>query len=70
MKPMHRSKTIWCSLAIAVLGVLYDNLTYVQNLIPEKYYGIVLIAIGVIMAVLRVTTTQAIGEDFVSTDDH
>jgi len=56
----HKSKTMWFSLALVVFGALADNFSYVQNLIDPKYYGISLIAIGIIVAVLRFITTEPI----------
>lgn len=54
---MH-SKTMWFSLALMVLGVIYDNFSYVQNIIDPRLYGIILIAIGVVVAILRFITTM------------
>ena len=59
-KPIHRSKTMWFSLAIVVLGSLMDNFSYLQSVIDERYYGIILVSIGVIVAVLRFATTEPI----------
>ena len=56
----YKSKTMWFSLALVVFGALADNFSYVQNLIDPKYYGISIIAIGVIVAILRFVTTQPI----------
>ena len=53
---MH-SKTMWFSLALMVLGVVYDNFSYVQNIIDPRLYGILLIAIGIIVAILRFVTS-------------
>ena len=53
---MH-SKTMWFSLALVILGVVYDNFSYVENIIDPHLYGILLIAIGIIVAVLRFVTT-------------
>ena len=53
---MH-SRTMWFSLALVILGVVYDNFSYVQNLIDPRLYGVLLIAIGVIVAILRFITT-------------
>jgi hypothetical protein len=58
MKKMRQSKTMWFSLAMMVLGVVYDNFSYVQNIIDPKYYGSIFIGIGVICAILRWYTTQ------------
>ena len=55
---MIRSKTMWFSLALVVFGALFDNFSYVQNLIDPRYYGFGYIVIGVIVAVLRFITTQ------------
>ena len=55
---MIRSKTMWFSLALVVFGALFDNFSYVQNLIDPRYYGFGYIVIGVIVAILRFITTQ------------
>lgn len=56
----HRSKTMWFSLALVVFGALMDNFSYVQNIIDPRYYGICLIAIGIIVAILRFLTSKPI----------
>ena len=53
---MH-SKTMWFSLALMIVGAVYENFSYVQNIIDPKYYGIILITIGITCAVLRFVTT-------------
>ena len=57
---VHKSKTMWFSLALVIFGALFDNFSYVQNLIDTQYYGICLIAIGIIVAVLRFITNKPI----------
>lgn len=59
---VQKSKTMWFSLALVIFGALFDNFSYVQNSIDPKYYGLCLIAIGIIVAVLRFITTQPLGE--------
>ena len=54
---MH-SKTMWFSLALVILGALYDNFSYIEQLIHPRLYGILLISIGVAVAVLRFVTTM------------
>ena len=54
---MH-SKTMWFSLALVIVGAIYDNFSYLQNIIDPKLYGVVLIGVGVLVAVLRFITTQ------------
>jgi hypothetical protein len=58
---MH-SKTMWFSLALMIVGVVYENFSYVQNIIDPKYYGILLISIGIVCAVLRFVTTLPLDE--------
>ena len=62
MKVMHKSRTMWFSLLLVIFGALFDNLSYVQNSIDPKYYGFILIGIGVIVAILRFVTTQPLDE--------
>ena len=57
---MHQSKTMWFSLLLVIFGALFDNLSYVQNIIDPRYYGLLLITIGVIVAVLRFVTSKPI----------
>ena len=57
-----RSKTMWFSLALVILGVVYDNFSYVENLINPRLYGVLLIGIGVVVAVLRFVTTLPLDE--------
>ena len=59
---MYKSKTMWFSLALVITGSLYDNLSYLQNVINPKYYGIVLVSIGIVCAVLRFYTTQPLDD--------
>ena len=57
---MRQSKTMWFSLLLVIFGALFVNLSYVQNIIDPRYYGLLLITIGVIVAVLRFVTSKPI----------
>jgi hypothetical protein len=57
-KPMWKSRTMWFSFGLMVFGAVYDNFSYVQNIINPSYYGILLIVIGVVVAILRFLTSQ------------
>lgn len=57
MKRMRQSKTMWFSLALVIFGALFDNFSYLQSVISERYYGVLLVSIGIIMAILRFLTT-------------
>ena len=52
-------RTLLVSLAIAIVGVLQS--TDWRSLIPEDRVGPVMVAIGVVMAVLRVATDGPVG---------
>jgi hypothetical protein len=58
---MH-SKTMWFSLLLVILGVVYDNFSYIQNLIDPRLYGVCLILIGITVAVLRFVTTTSLDD--------
>ena len=47
---------------MVILGVVYDNFSYLQDVINPKYYGSIFILIGIICAVLRFYTTQPLDE--------
>ena len=57
---MKRSKTMWFSLFLVVFGALFDNFSYLQSVIDQRYYGVLLVGVGVIVAVLRFLTTGPI----------
>ena len=58
---MH-SRTMWFSLLLVILGALYDNFSYIEQLIDPRLYGILLVCIGIIVAVLRFVTTQSLDD--------
>lgn len=60
MKRMAHSKTMWFSLALVIFGALEAGFPYLQSVIDQKYYGIILVAIGVTVAILRFITTGPI----------
>jgi hypothetical protein len=49
---------MWFSLLLVIFGALFDNFSYIQNLIDPRYYGFGYIVIGIIVAILRFITTQ------------
>jgi hypothetical protein len=53
-----KSRTMWFSFALVVFGALFDNFSYLQSAIDQRYYGIILVIIGVIVAILRFLTTR------------
>jgi len=63
VKQMAKSRTMWFSLALMVVGAVYENFSYLQNVIDPKYYGIILLCIGVTCAVLRFYTTMPLDKE-------
>lgn len=61
-KSMYKSRTMWFSLALMIVGAVYENFSYVQNIIDPKYYGTILISIGIVCAILRFVTTLPLDE--------
>lgn len=56
----RKSKTMWFSLALVIFGALLDNFSYLQDAIDQRYYGIILVCVGIVVAILRFVTTQPI----------
>jgi uncharacterized membrane protein len=56
--PAFKSKTLWFSLALAVLGAIEMQ----AQIIPEAYRGISLVVIAGVTAVLRIMTTMPVNE--------
>ena len=60
MKRMRQSKTMWFSLALVVLGALFDMFPTLQAILDPRFYSISLVAIGLVVAVLRYLTNESI----------
>ena len=63
VKQMAKSRTMWFSLALMIVGAVYENFSYLQDVINPKYYGIILMCIGVTCAVLRFYTTLPLDKE-------
>ena len=57
---MYRSRTMWFSFLLVVFGAIFDNFSYLQSVIDQRYYGIILVTIGCIVAILRYLSTDSI----------
>lgn len=57
-----KSRTMWFSLALAILGAIFDNLSYIQPFLDPKTYGIGLMAIAICIAILRANTSSSLDE--------
>jgi hypothetical protein len=52
-----KSRTMWFSFFLVVFGALEAGFPYLQSVIDPQYYGVILVSIGIIVAVLRFLTT-------------
>ena len=55
---MTKSRTMWFSLLLVIFGALMDNISALQYIIDPQYYGLILVAIGIVVAVLRFLTNK------------
>lgn len=55
-----RSKTMWFSLLLVIFGAIEASIGLLQSIIPPQYYGLVVMAIGIIVGVLRWLTTAGL----------
>ena len=60
MKPMMKSRTMWFSLLLVIVGAVADNLPALQAFISPQVYGYTLMTVGVICAILRFITTEPV----------
>jgi hypothetical protein len=60
MKPMMKSRTMWFSLLLVIVGAIADNLPVLQAFINPEVYGYTLMSVGVICAILRFITTEPV----------
>jgi len=60
MKRMRQSKTMWFSISLVIFGALFDNFSYLQNIIDQRYYGVIFIFIGMVVAILRYITSEPV----------
>ena len=58
----HRSKTLWFAFALAIFGAVSDNLSAIQAYIDPRFYSFSLIIISVVVAVLRLITSEPIND--------
>ena len=53
---------MYFGLALVIFGVLQDNIQYVATLIPQDKVGLFTATVGLIVAVLRWLTTDALAD--------
>ena len=55
---MFRSRTMWFSGLLFLLGAISDNSSYIQDLLDPKVYSVSMFLIGIIISYLRATTNK------------
>ena len=55
---LFRSRTMWFSGALFLLGAISDNSSYIQDLLDPKVYSVSMFVIGIVISYLRATTTK------------
>lgn len=55
-----KSKTVWFSTALTIVGSIELYMPFLKTLIGEHTYGGILAAVGIVTALLRFATTGAI----------
>ena len=54
----RKSKTMWFAFALVVFGAIEAGFPYLQTILDPAYYGVLLMVIGIVVAVLRFITTE------------
>jgi hypothetical protein len=62
LKGATRSKTVYLGLVILVVGVIQANAAALAPFIPEKYFGLFNMMLGVLVVVVRFFTDQSLEE--------
>ena len=57
---LFRSRTMWFSGLLFLLGAISDNSSYIQSLLDPKVYSISMFVIGIIISYLRATTSKSL----------
>jgi hypothetical protein len=57
---MFKSKTIWFAILLAVGGILEQSQSVITQLVGPQNTGLIMLVISIIVAVLRIVTTQPI----------
>jgi hypothetical protein len=60
MKKWYKSKTLWFNLIVAGLAALETSFHFLQPVIPEIYYGVLITVLTIGNAILRIISTQTI----------
>ena len=57
---MMKSRTLWFSFLLVIVGAVADTLPAIQAFINPEIYGYTLMVVGLICAILRFITTEPV----------
>lgn len=60
MKKYFKSWTLNYGALLIIFGIAYESFNSIQTFIPDKYHGMVLSGLGVIVMLLRMKTTVSL----------
>jgi uncharacterized membrane protein len=55
---MFKSKTIWFAIFLAVAGILEQSQAVITQFVGQQNTGLVMLVISIVVAILRIVTTQ------------
>lgn len=58
LRGILRSRTMWFSGLLFLLGAISDNSSYIQDLLDPKVYSVSMFIIGIVISYLRATTNK------------
>lgn len=57
-----KSKTIWFSIILAIAGIIEQSQGLITQLVGPQNSGLIIMTISIVVAVLRVMTTQPLSD--------
>lgn len=57
-----KSKTAWFGFLVSIVGFFQAQTDFFKAVLPEKYYGYFVSALGVAVIALRLVTTESIAD--------
>lgn len=55
-----RSKTMWFSGILTLLGAISDNSSYLQGLVSPENFNKIMMGVGIMIAILRYQTNKSL----------